>query len=361
MNKTELINKICDSYCKRNRPESMNTDWGQSLLAYGFMQAYLKTGNKAAYNYLKKWLGYHLANGINPNYFVGSWSIGLLYPDITTLFPEYENELNFVAENLYSFILDKSLRNGAGIILHNVDLPHIYIDTLYYSVVPLAKLGDYLGDDEWVEEAFFQLASHLALLKDKDSDFYIHCEQNLSGVRSEGAWGRGNGWVLMTYAELLKYLPKQNIINNSPEKLLKNTTKNTTKNSKLNKGKKSELEQTVLELLNEFIQKLLPLQTKNGLWRTILNDKSSYEETSATAMILYALQAAARNDIFTDEKKIIEKCHKGLGKYLDKNYILNGTSEGTWPGNIEYYKSLDTGEWWWGVGAYLLALCNSNS
>lgn len=73
--------------------------------------------------------------------------------------------MNSVAENIYSFILDKSLRNGSGIILHNIDLPHIYIDTIYYSTVALAKLGTYLNDDEWIEESIYQLAAHMANIK----------------------------------------------------------------------------------------------------------------------------------------------------------------------------------------------------
>jgi unsaturated rhamnogalacturonyl hydrolase len=327
--KVELINNICDSYCSRNRPESMNTDWGQSLLAYGFLSAYLKTGNKSSYNYLKKWLNYHITSGINPNYFVGSWSLALLFPEVTTVFPEHEFTLNSVAENIYSFILDKSLRNGSGIILHNIDLPHIYIDTIYYSTVALAKLGTYLNDDEWIEESIFQLAAHMAILKDKNSEFYIHCEQNLSGLRSDGAWARGNGWVIMTLCELLKYIPK-----------------------------KSKHKKSIEELLTDFIVKLVKYQTKNGVWRTIINDKNSYEESSASAMFLYGLVNSKKLNLISDKyDKIIEKCEVGMSKFIDSKNRLIGTSDGTWPGNADYYKALPTGEWWWGTGAYLLALC----
>src|SRR5438105_1076105 len=36
---TDTLNIVADSWCRRNRPESMNTDWGQSLLAYGLLAA----------------------------------------------------------------------------------------------------------------------------------------------------------------------------------------------------------------------------------------------------------------------------------------------------------------------------------
>ena len=52
----------------------------------------------------------------------------------------------------------------------------------------------------------------------------------------------------------------------------------------------------------------------------------------------------------------ISRCQRGLRRYVTSDGKFEGTSEGTWPGTVEYYKSLACGEWWWGTGAYLLAL-----
>src|SRR5690349_8102949 len=201
-----LIDIVADSWCRRNRPESMNTDWGQSLLAYGLVAAVRATGNQAAREYLRRWLTYHLGAGVHVTYFVGSWSIGLLYPEVIEIFPEFTHQLRAVAERIYQFIRRTAIRNGQGVILHNVDLPHVYIDTIYYTAPVLAKLGAVLGRNDWRADAIAQLQAHREILRDPATGFSIHCQENLSGHRSEGAWARGNGWVAMTCAELIPLL-----------------------------------------------------------------------------------------------------------------------------------------------------------
>jgi unsaturated rhamnogalacturonyl hydrolase len=323
-----MIDVVADSWCRRNRPESMNTDWGQSLLAYGLLAALRTTGNEAAREYLRRWLTYHLGAGVQVTYFVGSWSPGLLYPEVLDAFPEFAHVLRPLAERIYEFILHKSLRNGDGVILHNVDLPHIYIDTLYYSAPVLAGLGAALGRSDWRREAMRQFRSHLTILRDPASQLWIHCQENLSGRRSEGAWARGNGWVAMTCAELLPSL-------------------------KPDSAEWREVRDTLVEITGT----LLPLQTRSGLWRTILDDRKAYEETSASAMFLFALLRGRSLGILSDQvDDAIDRAARGLAKHVTADGRFEGCSEGTWPGTLEYYRSLACGEWWWGTGACLLAL-----
>lgn len=306
----------------------MNTDWGQSLLAYGLLAAVRTTGNEAAREYLRRWLTYHLGAGVHVTYFVGSWSIGLLYPEVIQIFPEFAHQLRAVAARIDEFIREKAIRNGNGVILHNVDLPHMYVDTVYYSAPVLAKLGATLGRNDWKRDALFQLRSHLEILRDPPTGFSIHCQENLSGHRSEGAWARGNGWIAMTCAELLPYL----------------------------KHGSAEWRE-VLAIFTNLMTALLPYQTRGGLWRTIINDRRAYEETSASAMFMFAL-ARARNNGWLPPSfdEPLQRCARALRSHVDPEGRLLGCSEGTWPGTIEYYKSLSRGEWWWGTGAYLVAL-----
>jgi unsaturated rhamnogalacturonyl hydrolase len=323
----ELIELVSTSWTGRHRAESQSTDWGQTLAMYGLLSTLRNHDNPTVRKYLETWLRFHMNERLYVNYFCGSWSFGLLYPNVYNEFPEIQLQLRESAERIYSFIDRKALRNGEGIILHNVDLPNIYIDTVYYSGPILQKLGTFLGLP-WQEEAVGQIMLHLDRLQDGNKPFYIHCEENVGGRRSEGSWARGNGWVMMTMAEILPHLPKR-----SPEYKTLN-------------GRFQELAVALAEH-----------QTKNGLWRTIIDDKSSYEETSASAMYLFAYLRGRRVGIFGNEfDKTIESAYSGLAKYVDSNGVFSGSSEGTWPGTIEYYKSLSTGEWWWGVGAYLLAL-----
>ncbi len=324
----QTLNRVIDSWTERHRPESMNTDWGQALLAYGLAEAVRITDNENGREYLRRWLTYHLGAGIHLSYFVGSWGIGLLYPEIIEEHPEYEHELRDLADRLYDLILVKAIRNGEGVLLHNVDLPHVYIDTIYFSAPVLAKLARTLGRDGWETEAIRQLRLHLEILRDADSDFFIHCRQNLTGLRSEGAWGRGNGWVMMTCGELLPALA----IGSTEGEI-------------------------VGRILRSLSTHLLPFQTENGLWRTIINDPTSYEETSASAMFLYGMIRGRTSEVLGEEfDEPIGRGIAGLRRHIDEQGLFGGSSEGTWPGTIDYYKGLGRGEWWWGTGACLLAL-----
>ena len=319
-----LIRTVSESFIARNRPESQSTDWGQSLAMYGLLRGLSVDNNPKVRAYLRKWLAFHRAEQVHVNYFCGSWSFGLLYPDVIREFPEFQIQLRDTALRIYEFIEKKALRNGEGILLHNVDLPNIYIDTVYYSSVILSKIGTTLGLP-WKDEAVKQIVLHLNRLQDGDKPFFIHCEENNGGKRSEGSWARGNGWVMMTLAEILPLLDK-----------------------------KSDRYKDLLAIYKRLSTALAELQTKSGLWRTIVDDRSAYEEVSASAM--YAFAYARMSKVGEVENNTLKRAVKALTKSVDGDGRVIGVSDGTWPGTIEYYKSLATGEWWWGTGAFLLAM-----
>ena len=330
-NAIPLIRKVSESFIERYRPESQSTDWGQSLAMYGLLAGLKVDDNPKVREYLRRWLAFHLAEGVHVNYFCGSWSFGLLYPDVIREFPEFQIQLRATALKIYEFIRDKALRNGEGILLHNIDLPNIYIDTVYYSAVILSKIGPTLGCP-WEDEAVKQIVLHLDRLRDGEKPFFIHCEENNGGKRSEGSWARGNGWVMMTLAEILPLLDK-----------------------------KSARYKDLLAIFQKLSSAIAEYQTKNGLWRTILDDPKAYEEVSASAMYLFAFAKSHKMGI-TDRLSpmgsfgLLNKTTHALADFVDKNGRLLGVSEGTWPGTADYYKSLATGEWWWGTGAFLLAM-----
>ncbi|MBS1902978.1 MAG: glycoside hydrolase family 88 protein [Bacteroidetes bacterium] len=331
MTKQERIELLCtvrDSWVSRHRPESESTDWGQSLAMYGLLRTLDITDDAPTREFLRRWLYFHLNEHVHINYFCGSWSFGLLYPTVATHFPGVRLQLDRTAQEMFDFIAAKALRNGEGIILHNVDLPNIYIDTVYYSSVLQAKLGTYLKR-EWKRDAMVQVRKHLNVLRDGERPLFIHAQVNLSGDRSQGAWARGNGWVMMTCAELLTVLKPSSV----------------------------EYREILNDIFVPMCRMLKRLQSSSGLWRTILDDASAYEEASATAMYLFALARVNRLRVLPKEfKGMLTRAEEGLVACVDRNGRFVHVSEGTWPGTVEYYKSLDRGEWWWGTGAYLLAL-----
>ncbi|MDP4198062.1 MAG: glycoside hydrolase family 88 protein [Bacteroidota bacterium] len=323
-----IIRTVSESFIARYRPESQSTDWGQSLAMYGLLAGLRVDDNPNVRAYLRHWLAFHLAERVQINYFCGSWSIGLLYPDVMREFPEFQIQLRDTALRIYEFIRCKALRNGEGILLHNIDLPNIYIDTVYYSAVVLSKIGPALGLP-WEDDAIKQIVLHLDRLQDGEKPFFIHCQENNGGNRSEGSWARGNGWVMMTLAEVLPKLDK-----------------------------KSARYKDLLAVFQKLSSAIALYQTKGGLWRTIIDDPKAYEEVSASAMYLFAYARARRIGQIgrMGTISLMEKAKRGIEGAVDETGRVLGVSEGTWPGTAEYYKSLATGEWWWGTGSFLLAM-----
>ncbi len=323
-----LIRTVSESFIERYRPESQSADWGQSLAMYGLLRGLSVDENPKVRAYVRRWLAFHLAERVPVHYFCGSWSFALLYPDVVREFPEFRMQLKDTALRIYEFIRDKALRNGEGILLHNIDLPNIYIDSVYYSSALLAKIGPFLGVP-WEDEAVKQIVLHLDRLQDGNKPFFIHCEENHGGKRSEGSWARGNGWVMMTLAEMLPLLDK-----------------------------KTARYKNLLSIFQQLASAIAERQTKRGLWRTILDDPAAYEEVSASAMFLFAFLKSQRMGLIgpMGPMGLTENAVRGLWDSVDKDGRVLGVSEGTWPGTVEYYKSLSTGEWWWGTGAFLLAM-----
>jgi len=194
--------------------------------------------------------------------------------------------------------------------------------------VVLSKIGPLLGLP-WEDEAVKQIVLHLDRLQDSEKPFFIHCEENNGGLRSEGSWARGNGWVLMTLAEILPLLDK-----------------------------KTSRYKDLFAIFERMAGAIVPLQTKNGLWRTILDDTGAYEEVSASAMFLFSFAKAHNVGLIHHRgpMKLVTRGTAGLLHHIDDEGRVTGASEGTWPGSVAYYKSLPTGEWWWGTGAFLLAM-----
>ncbi|WP_217620905.1 glycoside hydrolase family 88 protein, partial [Bacillus sp. GbtcB13] len=73
-------------------------------------------------------------------------------------------------------------------------------------------------------------------------------------------WGRGNGWVLFSLSELLAVLPTEH-----PDR------------------------KELIRLFRTLCGGILQCQGDSGLWHQVLTDPESYEETSCTAMFVYAL------------------------------------------------------------------------
>lgn len=133
------------------------------------------------------------------------------------------------------------------------------------SVPLLVRMGELTSRTEYYKEAIKQILNFNKYLFATKMCLYKHGWFSWSGKRSSVYWGRANGWVAWSVSEALLYVPKD-VAGYSKSK----------------------------QLFLDHLHGLLKAQSQDGMWRQVLNDTTSYEETSCTAMFIIALSRAIR-------------------------------------------------------------------
>ncbi len=322
-----------------------NNDWGETLQLYGLLQVGQVLSEPRYVDYVREWLLRRLAAGLEVlpahqvldghhyrygrqmqiNGYCGSWGANLIVPHFHT-----EPQVAAFARRLADYILYEAARTAEGGLKHGGWIETYWVDTLYYSVPGLAMHAAWTGADIYRADAAKQLLCHAGVLQSPSGLFY-HCCDQVRGWRSAVLWGRGNGWVLMSGVEWLSWAPPDD-----PWRV--------------------EVEQ----LMRSLIKALVPLQGKSGLWHTVLDDPSTYEEVSATAMFAFGLARAVQLGLVSPTVQgAVSRAVQALSAYVTSEGAVTGVSGGTDPGDPAHYRQVPVGTYPWGTGAWLLAMAEA--
>jgi rhamnogalacturonyl hydrolase YesR len=119
-------------------------------------------------------------------------------------------------------------------------------------------------------------------LLDKQTGLYRHAYSTKTGEQSCCSWARGMGWMMLVNTDLLKELsPKTSVFGDAIF-------------SHLPFGKDVE-SLGILKNYKASCAALLKYQAKNGGFHEVLTDSTTYIETSATAMFVYAFAEGVNN------------------------------------------------------------------
>ena len=208
----------------------------------------------------------------------------------------------------------------------------MWIDTLFMTVLFLNKMGLKYGREDWVEEACHQVLMHINYLYDKNTGLFYHGwtfneRNNFGGV----FWCRGNSWFT---AGILEYV-----------EMFKGT---------MNAG----LKQYIVDTYKAQVKALKKLQSKSGLWHTVLDDPSSYEEVSGsaaiTAGILKGIKMGILDDAYLD---CASRAVNAILKNIDEDGTVLNVSGGTGMGyNRDHYKNILIAPMAYGQSLTILAL-----
>lgn len=315
-------------------------DWPQGVGLYGLMKVMKCLGRKEYKDFLYTWFKDNLAQGL------GSRNINTTTPLLTLVDlndyyhdEEFENLCLDWANWLMNCLPRTEERGFQHVTSANGDRlgvrlneNEMWIDTLFMTVLFLNRMGQKYNRQDWIDESIHQVLIHIKYLYDKKTGLFYH-GWTFNGRNNFGGifWCRGNSWFT---AGILEYVDMFG--------------------GTMNAG----LKEFIIDTYKAQVKALKNLQSKSGLWHTVLDDPTSYEEVSGSAAIVAGILKGIQMGILSDE--YLDCVYRGVNAIMD-NVAEDGTvlnvSGGTGMGyDAEHYKNILIAPMAYGQSLTILAL-----
>jgi len=292
-------------------------EWTHGIGLYGMWKYYEMTGSERAFQIMLNWFRDRFAAGTptkNINTVSPFLTLAYLYEKTgdQTYIPYLDTWAEWVMHGL-----PKTEEGGFQHIVFNSENPQqLWDDTLMMSVLPLAKIGLLLNRPEYVEEAKRQFLIHIKYLFDTKTGLWFH-GWTFDGRHNfaNALWARGNCWVTIAIPEFIELLD-------------------------LKAG--DPLRTFLIDTLENQVKALAKYQTEDGRWHTLINDPTSYLESSAAAGFAYGIMKAVRKRYISAEYEpmAIKAVHAVLNK-IAPDGELQEVSFGTALGSdLQYYRDV---------------------
>ncbi|WP_033565293.1 glycoside hydrolase family 88/105 protein [Sphingobacterium sp. SYP-B4668] len=180
----------------------------------------------------------------------------------------------------------------------------IWIDDMFMITAVQAQAYLTTGDEKYIDRAAREMVLYLDRIQRENGLFY-------HAPGTPFFWSRGNGWMAVGMAEMLRMLPKNN-----------------------------QYRPRIEAAYAKMMETLLRYQAYDGMWGQIIDDPNSWKETSGTAMFTYAMVTGVKNGWL--DKKIYgaaaRKAWLSLLTYLNEDNNIRNVCEGTGAKNdYQYY------------------------
>ncbi|MBU7591477.1 glycoside hydrolase family 88/105 protein [Metabacillus halosaccharovorans] len=292
-------------------------NWPQGVGLYGIFKYWKLTNDQKALKIITDWFNARFEEGVPPK------NVNTMAPLLTLAFLyEETKDHTFVPylESWAEWVMYEMPRTKEDGLQHMTYGPEnknqLWDDTLMMTVLPLAKIGRLFNKQEYIEEAKKQFLIHIKYLSDRKTGLWFHgwtFEENHN--YAEALWGRGNCWITIAIPEIIEILDLQ---------------------------KGDFLREFLIDTLQRQVEALAEYQNESGLWHTLINDKTSYLEASATAGFAYGiLKSIHKRYISQEYKDVAYKAIKGIVEEINEDGALQKVSVGTGMGDsLEFYKEI---------------------
>lgn len=169
-------------------------------------------------------------------------------------------------KSMADFVMQEQFRLPDGTFVRPEPRWTVWSDDLFMSSAFLVRYAALSHDQTCLEEAVRQVIAYDRYLRDPESGLMYH-GWNDSLKRHVGAfWGRANGWFAWAVSEVLARLPTSH-----PQF------------------------ETIRQIHRRHLEALAEFQAPSGMWHQLLDDSTTYEESSATAIFVLTMARAVNN------------------------------------------------------------------
>jgi len=179
----------------------------------------------------------------------------------------------------------------------------MWIDDMFMITAVQAQAYRATGDTVYINRAAREMVLYLDTLQMPNGLFYHAPDVPFF-------WGRGDGWMAVGMSELLRSLPKNNPNYNR-----------------------------IMNGYKLMMASLLKHQGEDGMWHQLIDDPSSWAETSCTGMFTFAFITGVKNG-WLDKKTYAPAARKAWLKlitYINENNDITEVCEGTNKKNDRQY------------------------
>lgn len=315
-------------------------DWPQGIGLYGLLKIAKIQDSEEYRTFLHDWFKENIAQGL-PSRNINTTTPLLTLCELNEIY--HDPEFEALCLDWAKWLMECIPRTREGGFQHvtsangdcqgvRLNESEMWIDTLFMTVLFLNRMGQKYGKQEWIDESIKQVLMHIKYLYDTHTGLFFHGwsfnrMDNFGGV----FWCRGNSWFTLG---ILDYLD-----------MFKGT---------LNQGVKT----FILDTYKAQVRALRNLQGEDGLWHTVLDDSTSYEETSGSAAITAGILKGIRMGILDDSYlPCAKKAIRAILKNIDTDGTVLKVSGGTGMGyDRDHYKNILIAPMAYGQSLTILAL-----
>jgi len=163
------------------------------------------------------------------------------------------------------------------------DFTRFWVDDMYMVGSLQVQAYKATGEKVYLDRAALQLKVYVDELQKPNGMFHHRADAPFY-------WGRGNGWAAAALTEVLLVLPEDH-----------------------------EHYPALLSAFQKMMKTIASYQGKDGMWHQLIDDPTSFAESSCTGMFLYALASAIDNGWlpFKEYEETVEKGWDALAGYVN--------------------------------------------